>query len=130
MTYKTLSNLAVKEALDATAGMKNWQLRDETKKLFNQHTRDRVLRARLQAILGECRRLSERRNDLIHNAWAIAGDGSAVVKSPDHQWMPAPTSEDLNQLALEITELTERLNRERLHGFIQDVVSAAFSKEK
>lgn len=43
MTIKTLSGLNVKEALNATDDLKNWQLRNEVKRLFKNHTRDPLL---------------------------------------------------------------------------------------
>lgn len=130
MTFKTLSNLTVKQALDATAGMKNWELRNEASKLFKQHTVDHVLRAKFRALIGECERLSEQRNTLIHNAWAIAEDGSIVVKSKSHRWTKAPSADDLNGLAEDISDLVIRLNEARLRGFIHEVTEEAFAPKQ
>src|SRR5438445_745732 len=70
MTIKTLGNVKVKEALDATASSKNWELRKQIISLFNGKTKDPALRLKLRAILGACERLSDKRNRLLHNAWA------------------------------------------------------------
>ena len=127
MLYKTLTGLKVKEALDATEGMKNWELRKICGKLFNHHTSDVVQRERFRAILGKCKRLSEERNSMIHNCWAIDDDGSVVVKSPSHQYVKAPTPEELEELAEEIQSLAIQINTERRTGFINDIVQAAFA---
>ena len=124
MTIKTLSGMSVRDSLKATERDKNWELREQIKKLFKSKTKDQTSWLRLKAILNECERLSEKRNRLLHNAWAYTPDGSIVAKGDDHAWGPAPTSADLHTLASEISRQVEQLNQERLHGFIRDVVAA------
>jgi len=123
MTIKTLTGMGVKEALYATEKTKNWQLRDEIQKLFKQKTKDLSLVFKLRAILNKCEALSDERNRLLHNAWAIAPDGSIVTKGADHAWGAAATPTDLTNLASEIIQQVEALNQARLHGFIRDVVN-------
>lgn len=121
MTIKTLTGQSVQDALDATADSKNWELRKDIGKLFRQKTKDVTLQYRLKALLGLCAELSDQRNRLLHNAWAIAPDGSVVTKGDRHAWGKAPTADELNRLASEIKECVGSLNNERLHGFIQSV---------
>ena len=121
MTIKTLTGLSVDKALNATQKHKNWELHRDIISLFNSKTKDPVLRYQLKAILGKCDQLSIERNQLLHNAWGIAPDGSVVMKGRKHAWGPAPTVEDLESLASEISGEVEGLNRERLCGFIQKV---------
>jgi hypothetical protein len=123
MTIKTLARVTVKEALDATARTKAWELRAEIMSLFKAKTKDPELRVKLKAILGKCEALSDERNRLLHNAWAIAEDGSVVAKGPNHAWGEAATPDSLNKLAADIREQVEILNKARLHGFVHDVVT-------
>ncbi len=74
MTIKTLAGLSVDEALNATQNSKNWELRRDIISLFNNKTKDPVLRYKLKAIIGKCEQLSKEQNRLLHNAWAIAPD--------------------------------------------------------
>lgn len=121
MTIKTLSGLTVQAALDATETTKNWELRRDIGKLFRQKTKDVTLHYKLKALLGRCEALSSERNRLLHNAWAIAPDGSIVTKGEKHAWGKAPTADDLNSLASEINKYVELLNEARLRGFIHNV---------
>lgn len=121
MTMKTLSGLSVGDALAATRRTKNWELRRDIEKLFRQKTKDVALRYELKALLGRCEELSEERNKLLHNAWAIAPDGSVVTKGDKHAWGKAPTADDLNKLASEINKYVKLLNEARLKGFISNV---------
>jgi hypothetical protein len=122
MTIKTLSGMTVKDALSATEKTKNWELRAQIEKLFTQKSKDLSLLLKLRALLNRCEALSEKRNRLLHNAWAIGPDGSIVTKGADHAWGEAPTDADLNGLALEIAEQVEELNKARLRGFIKEVI--------
>jgi len=122
MTIKSLAGLTIQEVLHATRKSKNWDLRNEIVAHFNSKTKNPALRLKLKAILGKCEHLSEERNRLLHNAWAIAEDGSVVMKGSNHVWGPAPTPHDLNVLAEELNAQVSILNRERLDGFIRDVL--------
>ena len=125
MTIKVLAGLTVREALDATREYKNWQLHKEIVSLFNGKTRDASLRLKLKSILGRCKRLSDERNTLLHNAWGIDPDGSVVTKGSDHVWGKAPEQSDLKELAEEIQSVVNILDEERRTGFIRDVCVAS-----
>lgn len=122
MTIKTLANVSVLEALQATEKKKAWQLREDILKLFRSKTTDAQLRVRLEAMMNRCEKLSAERNRLLHNAWAISPDGSVVTKGETHAWGPAATVESLNECAAAIGKVVEELNVERLRGFIRAVV--------
>lgn len=125
MTIKTLAGLSVQDALDKTAKKKNWELRRDIEINFCQKTTDMTLRQKLKDLLGRCEKLSYRRNKLLHNAWAIAPDGSIVTKGDKHAWGKAPTANDLNDLASKIRECVALLNEARLRGFIKNVACPA-----
>lgn len=121
MTIKSLDGLDVRDALTLTHNMKNWQLRKAIEDKFCKRTRDPALHARLRTILRECKDLSDHRNLLLHNAWAIAFDGSIVTKGETHAWGPAPNADELTTLATKIKQCVAILNEARLVGFIKDV---------
>lgn len=75
----------------------------------------------MKAILGRCERLSRDRNRLLHNAWAIAPDGSIVTKGDKHAWGPAATLDELQSLTQDISDEVANLNQQRLSGFIKEV---------
>lgn len=128
MTVKSLSGLSVQEALDATATMKMSELRDSIKKLFKQKSCGESEKLKLNALLNKCKKLSERRNDLIHRPWAKDSTGQWVVKGEDHVWGQPPSNDELNQLATDISNAFVELNRARLDGFIKEVCSGAGMK--
>jgi hypothetical protein len=121
MTIKTLDGLSVQDALTLTAKRKNWGLRKDIEKKFSQKTNDGTLRKTLIDLLARCEELSDQRNKLLHNAWAIAPDGSVVTKGDTHAWGPAPTADDLTKLASKIKKHVELMNQARLTGFIAEV---------
>lgn len=121
MTIKTLSGLSVSEALNATGKMKNWEIRKEIESLFKRKSAEPAERLKLKAILGKCEQLSEERNRLVHNAWALAEDGSVLMKGDRRAWGEAASADDLNALAQEIGDTVNALNEARLKGFIREV---------
>ena len=125
MTVKSISGLSVQEALDATATMKVYELREKIKKLFKQKTRDESEKTRLDSLLNKAKRLSEERNILIHRPWARDSQGKWVVKEEDHTWGKSPSNEKLDQLANNIWKVAIELNAARLHGFIKEVLSGS-----
>lgn len=125
MTVKSLSGLSIQETLDATAEMKSYQLREKIKKLFKQESCDESQKTKLDAILNKTKRLSDKRNHLIHRPWAKDGQGQWVVKEDDHAWGQPPSAQVLNQLADEIFQAAVELNTARLNGFIKEAISGS-----
>jgi hypothetical protein len=78
---------------------------------------------RLQAILTDCKRFTDKRNDLIHGLWAQELDGDAHIRDSHGNTRPIPTTTELRDLARELAELTGRLNTERLEGFLSQALS-------
>ena len=75
-TVKTLARLPVKEALDATNGERISDLRNRVKRLFVETKPAPSELTRLDALLGAARRLSEKRNTILHSVWSetLAGE--------------------------------------------------------
>ena len=123
MTIKTLAGLRPDEALDATAYDGSRQLRVLIRKLAKQRLGEGEPLLKLQALLECCRRVTDRRNDLIHRIWAKELDGEAVRRDSDNNWVPLPRIKDLKALALETETLTHTLNTARLEGFISEAMA-------
>jgi hypothetical protein len=119
---KTIAKQSVEEALDATEGDRISDLRIKIKQLFKERGATALERNSLGALLGRAKLLSEKRHAYLHRTWSETPEGQAVVKGEDYQWEPAPSDAELERVASEILALGEKLNHERRHGFIQEVV--------
>lgn len=97
-------------------------LRNKIRQLFKDKKPTSLEKNTLDALLGRAKRLSEKRHSYLHRAWSETDAGHAVVKGEDHLWEPAPSVSEVERVASEILTLGERLNHDRLHGFIRDVV--------
>lgn len=123
-TVKTLSGLSVSDALDATRYDRLDDLRDRIKQLFKDNKATAQDKTKLDALLNKGKRLSSKRHSYMHSAWSATPSGIALIKSEDdHSWGPAPEKEQVEDLALKIFLLARALNKERLHGFIAQVVT-------
>jgi hypothetical protein len=122
MTVKTLANLEVSEALDATAYEGASALRERIRRLARQRLGEGRPLLQLQALLERCRRASEKRNDLVHSVWARELDGEPKLRSTDHTWRELPSVQQLQALSSEIRELTQSLNQARLEGFVAEAL--------
>ncbi len=123
MTIKTLAGLEILEALDATVYDGATKLRDRIKTLARQRLGEGAALLKLQAILEQCKRATEKRNDLIHSVWGKEVDGEAFRRGNDHSWGPIPTTEELMILGEEIRILTESLNDARQMGFLAEALA-------
>jgi len=123
MTIRTLAEVSIEEALDATAFVGSGALRDRIQKLARSRLGEGQALLKLQAILERCRRATEKRNDWIHSIWARELDGDPQLRTSDHKWTKPPGVEELQALADEIGRLTEELNRARLDGFIFEALT-------
>ncbi len=122
MCVKTLARLTVEEAMLAFDRTNTSEVRGWIRRLFRQACKDEQLRCTLQAMLGEAKQIAEDRNRLIHRPWGGSGKGDLLTPNERWVWGKVPTPDELNQLAERINDLANRLNHERLRGFISDVV--------
>lgn len=122
MTIKTLADLEVGEALDATAFEGAAALRERIKKLARQRIGEGRALLQLQALLERCRRATESRNELVHSVWAKELDGKARRRRNDHSWRALPSIRTLKRLNNEIQALTLALNQARLEGFLHEAL--------
>jgi hypothetical protein len=120
---KTIANLSIAEALDATERDRISDLRVRIKRLFKERRPTPHEQTTLDALLGRARRLSEKRNSYLHSTWSQTAAGRAIMKNEDHRWGQAPSEAEVNQVTDEILRLVSELNDARLNGFISRVVS-------
>jgi hypothetical protein len=123
MTIKSLADLTPAEAVAATVYESSGQLRERVRKLARKRLGEGKPLLKLQALLTSCKRLTDKRNELVHGLWAQELDGNAQVRNIYGSARPLPTVQELKELAKEIEELTNRLNFERLKGFLKQALS-------
>lgn len=123
MTIKSLAGLTPAEALAATEYEGSSQLRERIKKIARKRLGEGTPLLKLQAILANCKKLTEKRNDLVHGLWAQELDGEAHVRGAFGNTRPLPTAQELRALGKEIERLTNHLNKERLEGFLMQALS-------
>lgn len=119
MTIKSLSNITPAEAIAATKYESSSQLRRRINKLARKRLGEGQALLKLQAILANCEKLTEKRNALVHGIWAQELDGDAHVRNAYGNMLPIPTVQELVDLAKEIESHTNNLNFERLEGFLK-----------
>ena len=122
MTIKSLTGVTPADAIAATMFESSSQLRERVRKIARKKLGDGAALVKLQAILANCKRLTERRNELVHGLWAQELDGDAHVRDAYGDARPLPTVEELHSLARELEQLTGRLNFERLEGFLKSAL--------
>jgi hypothetical protein len=123
MTIKSLANLSIEEALDATARVGSQELRKRINKLATQRLGEGPSLLKLQAILKRAGTATDKRNIYVHSLWAQELDGSAVIRNDDHSWEAVPSAQELEKLANNIHAITQELNTARLHGFLSEALS-------
>lgn len=123
MTIKSLAGLTPAEALAATEYEGSSQLRERIKKIARKRLGEGTPLLKLQAILANSQKLTEKRNDLVHGLWAQELDGEAHVRDAFGNTRPLPTAQELRALGKEIEQLTNHLNEERLEGFLKQALS-------
>jgi hypothetical protein len=119
MTIKSLAGLTVQEAIDATQYEGSKALRNRIRKLARKRLGEGEALLKLQALLTQAGRLTDRRNDLTHGLWAQELDGDPGVMGAPGELQPLPSAEELETLVEEIWALTQELNRARLEGFLK-----------
>jgi hypothetical protein len=120
MMIRTFTEVTPQEAMDATARVGSWSLRDRVKKLARNKLGDGAALVKLQALLERCSRMTDRRNALIHILCGEDTDGNPVAATEDLAiWKPMPSVPDLNALSTDLQKLIDDLKSARSKsGFI------------
>ena len=121
-TVKTLVGLSGPTSLDSTKRKPISFFRKKIKRLFKKSNPSPVETIRLDELLKNAKRLSEKRNSYLHRAWSETPEGQTIVVGEGLQSEVAPSEAEVEQLVSEILSLGEKLNHDRLHGFIHEVV--------
>jgi hypothetical protein len=122
LTLKTLSGVSIEDALDATEYETSSALRDRVKKLGRDAMGDGTALIQLQALMTRCKRVTERRNELLHSIWC-RDHGTQINGVTDGlDARPLPTLDELKALATEIRFLLNVLQEARLLGFIVEAM--------
>jgi hypothetical protein len=123
MLVKTLTDVTIEEALDATAYEASSSLRTRCRKLGRQRLGEGQALVRTEALLERAARLTDARNGLVHGLVATPQDSAeALMRRHDHQWENLPTREALEQLATQLASLASEINTARLRGFLFDAL--------
>jgi len=120
MTIKSLTGVTPTEAVAATRFESSKQLRDRVSKIARKKLGDGAVLIKLQAMLAECQRLTEKRNDLVHGLWAQELFGEAHIRDAHGATRPLPTAEELHDLARALKHHSDRLNQARLEGLLSE----------
>jgi hypothetical protein len=95
MTIRTLADLTVEDALDATQPNGSSVLRERVRNLARHAIGEGPALLRLEALLERCHRATEKRNELIHNIVGRDLDGEVpMMQKRDRTWAPLPPAED------------------------------------
>lgn len=119
MTVKSLANLSIRQALDATERQGSRELRERIRKLAKQRLGEGQTLVLLDGLLARARRASARRNQLLHGLWAAHLDGEAVLRHDDETWHPLPTAAELDAVAVDLHDIATEINFARLDGFLK-----------
>lgn len=130
MTIKSVVEVPIREALDATQKAGSAQLRERALKLTKQRLGDGKPYLLLEAVLNRARRASDRRNKLLHSLWAADPEGQHLVREDDHTWSEPPTVEKLDDLAREFEKIIADLNQARLEGYLYEAIVATRKKSR
>ena len=122
MTIKTLTDVEINEALDATEYEGSAILRKRIRQLARKCFGEGPVLVKLQALMTRCEHITKDRNDLIHQICAKELDGEVKMQGKDRSWNPLPTIEELEVLQRKIMDLTMELNEARLEGFIHEAL--------
>ena len=131
MLIKTLANVTVEVALSATDAEGSAILRDRIKKLAKQRLGEGAALLMVQDIVERCRRVTERRNELIHTTIASDWNGTeAMLYEVGQPSGPLPTVQDLDQLTAQMGQpvIIHEINAARLGGWLAQALSAKVHK--
>jgi hypothetical protein len=127
MLIKTLANVTVDVALSATDSEGSAVLRARIKKLAKQQLGEGAALLGVQDLVEQCRRVTKRRNDLIHTTIAsdwLGMEEEARLYRAGFPPAPLPTAQDLETLGNEINHLIAGINQARLRGWLAEALAA------
>jgi hypothetical protein len=126
LMIKTLANVAAEVALSATESEGSAVLRDRIKKLAKQRLGEGAALLKVQDTVERCRRVTQRRNDLIHSTIAsdwLGVDEEARMYRAGFPVAPLPTVKELESLEKEMGQLIAEIEQARLVGWLAEALA-------
>lgn len=130
MTIKSLENLTPEEAILATESDTASTIRRRILKLAEKRLGDGQALLKLQALVAECRHLSEKRNDLLHSVVGKQLDGDVKRRVRGNQWDDMPSVAELKDLSEKMHDVLQRLNQARLDGWLSKALAGKKAKHR
>jgi len=125
MVVRTLANVTIAEARDATALQGSSELRRRVRRHARRRLGESEAMVRLDALLERSRRASDRRNELLHGLWAQELDGRPLIQNKYQYFEPIPTLDNLEDLATELFNVAQALVESCLvGGFVHRALNA------
>lgn len=125
MAVKTLADVTIAQALNATERQSSKELRERVRRLARKRIGEGGALVKLDDILERARKATDKRNALLHQLWAHELDGGPVVKTGAGEFVPIPTTQELEAVADELVQVARDLNVARLDGFLRDAIYSA-----
>ena len=122
MMVKTLADVSVQEALNATEFQGSRELRERVKKLAKKTLGEGRPLVRFQDMIYRCKLATDKRNELLHSIFAKELDGELQHETSDRGWDEPPSIVWLSGLYDEIHNLVLELNTARLDGFLHEAL--------
>ena len=122
MMVKTLADVSVDEALNATEFEGSRQLRERVNKLAKKRLGEGKPLVRFQDMIYRCKQATDKRNELLHSIFAKELDGEIQFRRRDRSWEDPPSIDWLSRLYDEIHNLVLELNTARLDGFLHEAL--------
>jgi hypothetical protein len=125
MCIRTLANVSIEDALEATEYEGAAALRGRVRKLARMRLGEGTALVKLQALLQRCADATRDRNALLHNIIVADWLGEhPAMRGPDHSLIALPAATELEELADRITRLAVDLNHARLKGWLAEALES------
>jgi hypothetical protein len=122
LTIKSVAEIELAEALNATVFDGSSRLRGRINKIAKSRLGEGAALLKLQSLLERCRLATEKRNDLVHAVWYRESDNDTYMRTSGSIQKGVPTVEELKSLEREIDALAQEINDARLRGFLRDAL--------
>jgi hypothetical protein len=125
LLLKSLTEVTVAEAMDATARDSFGSLCDRVRKLARQRLGEGPDLIRVQALIECAKRETQKRNDVIHSVCGRDIDGSdAVLLGEGGVLRPFPSVDEMTRWAATFAALASAIGNARQGGYIQAALRA------
>jgi hypothetical protein len=124
MTFKSLQDISIVEALQRTNKATGKALREKVEKLAREKLIEGEALEQLLNLIERAWKAAEIRNQFVHNVWARVNFDQLHLQNNNHSWRKAPTKNEIENLTTEISNIVCVLNESRLSGIIAEKLNA------